>query len=607
MNFKLTANTHVGEVRDHNEDNFFVCSDLASNNWSFDKSVESELGELGAVLIVADGMGGMNAGEVASEIAVESSKQQFSERGSSVDKNSEESINAFLKEVIHKAHEHILERQKSDPETQGMGTTLILGWIVNGVAHIGWCGDSRAYLYNPNLKDTGRASQYEQLGLRVKGNLALMSKDHSYVQTLVDKGDLTDSQAFFHPESNIITQSLGQNGQGIAPSTVSFTLYEGDKLILCSDGINAMLEDGDIEKICNENIAASETSNSLISKANEKGGHDNSTVVTFHALSTSNSVANPLASSIKRDLNERTVKKSNYLKFIALTILIVGTIGSLYFTQQDKIPNPSENFLVLEQNLELDLLTLAAGDTIFYVNKEGREEVEINIDQLKEVTRLDSGEFENTIVRLFYISLKPHPVEIEVKDGKEETIETEVNIEVDPKPTPVVSEPLVNSEPLSTITKEWRVLLSTNNIWRDKSTIKEYQNLDKKLISVREYQTDQWIYVYGCFNSEAKAQAWINNNPTTKGAKPYDEIPCGVEDQKPKMTPISKKEVPEEVALEDKPDGVEPEVARNTMRIDSSKEKIIETAQNINDFDGVKQDSSALQTDTSITESIKNI
>jgi serine/threonine protein phosphatase PrpC len=111
MKFKLTANTHVGEVRDHNEDNFFVCSDLATDDWSFDKSIEYELGDLGSILIVADGMGGMNAGEVASAIAVESSKSYFTENKESVNIQSEDAINEFLKNAIVHAHQEILQQR----------------------------------------------------------------------------------------------------------------------------------------------------------------------------------------------------------------------------------------------------------------------------------------------------------------------------------------------------------------------------------------------------------------------------------------------------------------------------------------------------------------
>ena len=145
-----------------------------------------------------------------------------------------------------------------------MGTTLIIGWVINGVAYVGWCGDLEP-IYTIRIYLLQEEQQFEDQGLRVKGDLALVSKDHSYVQTLVDKGDLNHSRAFFHPESNIITQSLGQSGQDIAPSTTSFTLFEGDMLILCSDGINAMLEDGEIATICSENTTASDVSSQLIS------------------------------------------------------------------------------------------------------------------------------------------------------------------------------------------------------------------------------------------------------------------------------------------------------------------------------------------------------
>ena len=626
MNFKLTANTHVGEVRDHNEDNFFVCSDLATDDWSFDKSIEYELGELGSVLIVADGMGGMNAGEVASAIAVESSKSYFTDNKGSINIESEGAIKEFLKNTIVHAHQEILQHQNTHPETAGMGTTLILGWVINGVAYIGWCGDSRAYLYNPNLASSGRAKQFEDFGLRVKGNLALISKDHSYVQTLVDKGDLNHSQAFFHPESNIITQSLGQSGQDISPSTTSLTLFEGDMLILCSDGINAMLEDGEIETVCSEHATAAEISGQLISNANAKGGHDNSTVTIYHTLSASHAIDDPLASAIKRDLNKRKASKSNYLKLIVLVLLIGSTIGALYFSFKDKFSsvisshNTTEEFLVLESDLILKDMTLNVGDTLFYEKKSGRLKVEIRIDELRNVTSLDTTDFKDVPAKYFYVTDKSS-----LEDSKKTPEETEVDETADPAvkdvPSKIESEqpkPSESKKSEFSSTGKWRVKLSTLGTRKEKSDA--YNDLNPNRISIQK-SGNKWIYYYGCFNSKEEAKDWIKAHPEYNKPELVDNISCDVKDDEPlksaETEDINKGQTEETVESSSKLTRVKDDqssvpgkdVAKQMESNQEPKptEKVVKTPKEEEQEESPQPDSTVEKSDTSKIEDNKNI
>jgi serine/threonine protein phosphatase PrpC len=617
MKFKLTANTHVGEVRDHNEDNFFVCSDLATDDWSFDKSIEYELGDLGSILIVADGMGGMNAGEVASAIAVESSKSYFTENKESVNIQSEDAINEFLKNAIVHAHQEILQHQNSHPETAGMGTTLIIGWVINGVAYVGWCGDSRAYLYNPNLSSSGRAKQFEDIGLRVKGDLALVSKDHSYVQTLVDKGDLNYSQAFFHPESNIITQSLGQSGQDIAPSTTSLTLFEGDMLILCSDGINAMLEDGEIATICSENTTAPDVSSQLISNANEKGGHDNSTVTIFHTLSASHSIDNPLASAIKRDLNERKAPKSNLLKLIVLVLLIGGTLGALYTSFKDDLnlevlsEDTKQEFIVLESDLSLEKITLYAGDKLFLEERPGMLPVIIAINDLRSVTTLDSSAFENEVSRYFYISDESY-----VEDGNQAAEETAVedSAKPDTKDEPFEGEPKETQTSESEKTDKvssgvWRVQLSTNNTRSEKSKVFNDLNVDE--ISIQKID-NSWVYFYGCFNSKEEAQDWINAHPkySKNGQIPVGNISCDIADDE-LVNSDEIKEVKKDLVKSVKGTSVITKIEEDGNKQSASDQELKPTetvvATDEKQEERPQADSNVEESDTLITEGDKNI
>ena len=632
MKFKLTANTHVGEVRDHNEDNFFICSDLATDDWSFDKSIEYELGDLGSILIVADGMGGMNAGEVASAIAVESSKSYFTDNKGSVNIESEDAINEFLKNTIVHAHQEILQHQNSHPETAGMGTTLIIGWVINGVAYVGWCGDSRAYLYNPNLSSSGRAKQFEDLGLRVKGDLALVSKDHSYVQTLVDKGDLNYSQAFFHPESNIITQSLGQSGQDIAPSTTSFTLFEGDMLILCSDGINAMLEDGQIETICSENNTASDISSQLISNANEKGGHDNSTVTIFHTLNASHSIDNPLASAIKRDLNERKAPKSNFLKMIVLVLLIGGTLGALYSSFKDNLnlgvlpENTSEEFLVLESELNLEDRILHAEDTVFYAEKPGRLKVFIGIDDLMSVTALDTSAFENEIPRYFYINDKSKVEDDNTPDKIVDEVAPDAGIKEESSNIESLELKASESEKAETVSTtsngEWRVQLHARRDFEDKRKKFKHLKIDHSEILVRwDAEESLWKYYSRCFESSEEASEWKKRHFSTSKDKPFlvNGILCDLEDQSPesikktasKTTSKLEKQKPNHTLNKLKIESGEKENEVESANDQESKtaDEVISTLNEEEQLESqsLQPDSNAEKSDTSKTEDDKNI
>ena len=200
ITFRMTAGTNVGCVRTNNEDNFIINENLSQSDWFLpqDTSKVITLGQDGCVLVVADGMGGLNAGEVASAIAVETVKQSFLDADSRKVAKGPKSIEKFLRDIVVKADQTIKKHVKSHPETKGMGTTLIFIWVHGNTAHLVWCGDSRAYIYNN------------------QSGLLRFSKDHSYVQQLVDEGKLDEDLAFDHPDSNIITRCLGDFKIGLS-------------------------------------------------------------------------------------------------------------------------------------------------------------------------------------------------------------------------------------------------------------------------------------------------------------------------------------------------------------------------------------------------------
>ena len=262
VEFKLAAGTNVGLFRKNNEDNFIVSPDLATAQWLLPKDDEyAELGQYGALLVVADGMGGMNAGEVASAIAVETVQQMFTPDNIAPVVDDSKAIQEFMEGVAKTADLNILNRSRDDSSTQGMGTTIVMAWILGQRVYVSWCGDSRCYVYNK------------------KRGLRRLSKDHSFVQELVDKGELEPEYASDHPLSNISTRCLGNEEKRAEPETRIYELYDGDVIMLCSDGLCGLCQDDHIAEVIDEfKENPQECRNELISAALSKGGHDNVTV-----------------------------------------------------------------------------------------------------------------------------------------------------------------------------------------------------------------------------------------------------------------------------------------------------------------------------------------
>jgi|GEM_PF-2007538 len=257
LKFTLFGNTNVGSVRDHNEDNFAVCCDLSEKLWSFSKDEARSLSEMGAVLIVADGMGGTNAGEVASDIAQNSVKEAFNKLEKIPESQKERE--QVLKKMVVQAHQDVVKHQEENLETAGMGTTLVIAWVIDGMLHAAWSGDSRCYIY-----DAGSP-------------FLPFTDDHSIVWDLVKKGDLTSEEARLHPNSNIINQSLGDPKNGPSPDAKSRKLYKGSKILVCSDGLNGMISDDEIEAYIKSTDDVAQICRSLVDAANAAGGHDNIT------------------------------------------------------------------------------------------------------------------------------------------------------------------------------------------------------------------------------------------------------------------------------------------------------------------------------------------
>ena len=262
MNIKISAITDVGKERTNNEDAVLVCPDLEKQNWG---ETESEnylaLGKYGTMLVVADGMGGANAGEIASSIAVDTAKNYFSQKRLSENEISEKTAYSLLLEAITLSNKAIMNHVETDPDSIGLGTTIVITWVIDRKAYIAWCGDSRCYCYNP------------------KNGLRQLTKDHSYVQELVDKGEITAKQAFNHPDSNIITNCLGDVDAVTEPDMITYEIKDGDVLLSCSDGLCGYCDDKSIEKVLLNNFDnLTLCKDNLLKLAMNAGGQDNITI-----------------------------------------------------------------------------------------------------------------------------------------------------------------------------------------------------------------------------------------------------------------------------------------------------------------------------------------
>lgn len=203
---------------------------------------------------VADGMGGYRAGEVASRLALDAVAEEI---GRAVEAG--RPLPDALEEAMNVANRAIIRQSLSDPECLGMGTTLTVTVVSGGFLHIGHVGDSRAYI----LRD---------------GRLTQVTRDHSLVAELVRNGDLTEEQAQNHPQRNILTQAFGSDLRVKADIT-TLPLRPGDLLLLCTDGLTSAVPSAAIEEALAKAENLEQACDRLVAMANERGGHDNVTVL----------------------------------------------------------------------------------------------------------------------------------------------------------------------------------------------------------------------------------------------------------------------------------------------------------------------------------------
>lgn len=230
--------TDAGKVRSHNEDSVTI--------------INNDKNEY--LLAVADGMGGHKAGEVASSIAIDHLTESFNKLETLGDKDN--AID-WLREVVTEINKQIFDYTDKNPDSKGMGTTLVVALKTEDYILYGNIGDSSGYAYK-NEK------------------LYKVTKDHTLVNLLVATGELTPEEAKYHPRKNVLMRALGAN------DPIEIDIFDVDTsvkgLFLCSDGLTNMLTEEQIEKVLNSDLSITDAITKLVRKANSRGGNDNITI-----------------------------------------------------------------------------------------------------------------------------------------------------------------------------------------------------------------------------------------------------------------------------------------------------------------------------------------
>jgi protein phosphatase len=281
--------TDIGRIRCHNEDSYLV--DLENG-----------------LFVISDGMGGHEAGDVASAVAIESIGNHV-RSGQLID------------DAIQKAHRDILYASRNGRGKPGMGATAVALHLNKNGYRIAWVGDSRAYLWD--------------------GKLRRLTRDQTYVQKLLDDGLVTEEEARFHPERNIITQALGfEDLKHLAIENVTGPFYRGEKILLCSDGLTGELNDHQINHILASGDTNQQVIDNLVVAANANGGQDNITALLISAAD--GAPVRPRKGDTIRMVSPQWQKtnispdqlKSYLVACLIILLLVIGFAAAISFAEE---------------------------------------------------------------------------------------------------------------------------------------------------------------------------------------------------------------------------------------------------------------------------------
>ncbi len=263
----VAATTHPGLERENNEDHFLVARltrTVEIEGTSLDAPGTARRGGgSGHLIVVADGMGGVEGGERASALAVETLRaffedgfRSFLHRG----RVDEKRVHRELRAAFEHADRVILHHAAADARREGMGTTLTMAYLVDSAAHLVHAGDSRAYLHRA-------------------GELRRLTRDHTLVQQLVDGGTISPEEARTHPHRNVVTNVLGGPAEGVSPDVFRVDLVDDDLLLVCSDGLTEPVDESTVAAILARESEPRRAAEALVAEALRRGGPDNITVV----------------------------------------------------------------------------------------------------------------------------------------------------------------------------------------------------------------------------------------------------------------------------------------------------------------------------------------
>ncbi len=293
MTIRSASGTHVGLVREHNEDSYLARPDLG-------------------LWVVADGMGGHLAGEVASQIAVNEMALRVAQ-------------GETLASAVAATHHAVLAAVARGEGQPGMGTTLVALQIKDMQYQIAWVGDSRAYLMG--------AHGFRQL-----------SRDHSFVQQLLDAGAIGEAEALQHPDRNVVTQAIGTPGMAnVRVDTVEGQLFQGDQVLLCSDGLTSEVSNPRIHELLASPGNEAAKLETLIAAALVHGGSDNVTVVLVSAPA--DAPEHPQRGStvpidsrlLNRAITNNRAKQTHAVIWASVTGALLALLLAIGWTMKDKI------------------------------------------------------------------------------------------------------------------------------------------------------------------------------------------------------------------------------------------------------------------------------
>jgi protein phosphatase len=263
----FAAVSDPGKVRSHNEDHYLITRmgrtfGLVATNVP-EGSLPDNIDEEAFGMVVADGMGGMAAGEKASLLAIQTGVDLVLNSpmwATRIDEEAARQLNLRMREYIRKVDSVVVGEARSDRHLSGMGTTLTIAYIVRTDAFIVHVGDSRAYLHR-------------------EGRLTQLTRDHTLAQGMADSGAIRPDEVSHHAKRHVLTNFVGGPWSGVEPEFTTIELRHDDFLMLCSDGLNEMVTNDEIAAVLDRSPNADAASKELLSLALDRGGRDNVTIL----------------------------------------------------------------------------------------------------------------------------------------------------------------------------------------------------------------------------------------------------------------------------------------------------------------------------------------